>query len=104
MRTSKIITKQNYKNKLRVLISHSKHEVSKAVSAIESARGAGELSAPDRKAAGVLKRALHSTHKKGSVCYLFDSGSDAHITNDKSVFDSALRSCMGLVMMRVCML
>ena len=62
VRTSKIITKQNYKNKLRVLISHSKHEVSKAVSAIEIARGAGELSAPDRSQEGLRAEARSPQH------------------------------------------
>ena len=82
-------------SKLRALVTRSKNSVNKALVALERARCARNLTKQEEEAVRVMKceREEKGLYKGKLMSLLYDSGSDAHITNDRSVFESTLRSC-----------
>ena len=84
-------------SKLRALITRSKQNVSEALEALERARRARNLTEQEESAVRVMTlKAEFKEENKGDckLLCLYDSGSDAHVTNDRSVFDeSTLRAC-----------
>ena len=83
-------------NKLRALVTRSRNSVSKALVALERVRCARDLTKQEKEAMRVMKceREEKGMYGGKSLWLLYDSGSDAHITNERSVFDeSTLRPC-----------
>ena len=84
--------------KLRAIITRSKRRVRGIVSVLEWARRARKLNTQEEdvvdEVVSVSKLVSNKSQTRNNVCFLYDSGSDAHVTNDKSVFiDGTLKSC-----------
>ena len=87
------------KHPLQAAITQSREWVQRVVSVLEWACRARKLTTQDQKiveeVVKVCKMMSNTPPRtRSNVCFLYDSGSDAHITNDKRVFvEGTLKSC-----------